>query len=78
MSWSRKKPNIGGGSRSGKAEQIVDRIVEGKLQKFYEESCLMQQPFIKDTSITVGELVKQKNAILVRTSSCGALLAWKS
>lgn len=49
---------------SGKPDNIVDRIVEGKLQKFYEENCLMEQPFIKDPSVTVGELVKQKNALL--------------
>ncbi|MCL7453166.1 MAG: translation elongation factor Ts [Anaerolineae bacterium] len=49
---------------SGKPENIVERIVEGKLQKFYEENCLMEQPFIKDPSVTVGELVKQKNALL--------------
>jgi elongation factor Ts len=49
---------------SGKPEQVIERIVEGKLQKFYEENCLMQQPFIKDSSITVGELVQQKNALL--------------
>lgn len=49
---------------SGKPEPIIERIVEGKLAKFYEEACLSQQPFIKDTAITVEELVKQRNAIL--------------
>ena len=49
---------------SGKPENIVERIVEGKLKKFYEETCLMEQPFIKDTALTVGELVKEKNARL--------------
>lgn len=49
---------------SGKPEQIIERIVEGKLQKFYEEACLMEQSFIKDTAITVRELVQQKNALL--------------
>ena len=49
---------------SGKPEEIVDRIVEGKLGKFYEETCLLEQPFIKDSAITVGELVQQKNALL--------------
>jgi elongation factor Ts len=49
---------------SGKPEQIIERIVEGKLDKFYEETCLMEQPFIKDSSVTVAELVKQKNALL--------------
>lgn len=49
---------------SGKPEQILERIVEGKLQKFYEEICLMDQAFIKDTAITVAELVQQTNALL--------------
>jgi len=49
---------------SGKPDEIIERIVEGKLAKFYEETCLMEQPFIKDSSITVGDLVKQKNALL--------------
>jgi elongation factor Ts len=49
---------------SGKPEHILDRIVEGKLQKFYEEACLMEQPYIKDTAITVRELVQQRNALL--------------
>jgi len=49
---------------SGKPEQILEKIVEGKLQKFYEASCLMEQPFIKDTAVTVRELVQQHNALL--------------
>ncbi len=49
---------------SGKPDEILDRIVEGKLGKFYEEICLMEQPFIKDTAITVRELVQQHNALL--------------
>ena len=49
---------------SGKPDNIVDRIVEGKLKKFYEEVSLLEQPFIKDAAITVGELVQQHNALL--------------
>jgi len=49
---------------SGKPERILDKIVEGKLKKYYEEICLMEQPFIKDTAITVRELVQQHNALL--------------
>jgi elongation factor Ts len=49
---------------SGKPENIIERIVEGKLKKFYEETCLLEQPFIKDTALTVGELVQEKNAKL--------------
>ncbi len=42
----------------GKPEKIIDRIIEGKLKKFYEEVCLLNQKFIKDTDITVGTLVQ--------------------
>jgi elongation factor Ts len=49
---------------SGKPEHIIDRVVEGKLAKYYEEVCLMEQPFIKDTALTVKELVQQHNALL--------------
>ncbi len=49
---------------SGKPERILDKIVEGKLKKYYEEICLIEQPFIKDTAITVRELVQQHNALL--------------
>lgn len=49
---------------SGKPPEILERIVEGKLQKFYEEACLMEQPFIKDTAMTVSDLVKQRIALL--------------
>jgi len=49
---------------SDKPEHIVERIVQGKLDKFYEEVVLLEQPFIKDPSVTVGEMVQQKNALL--------------
>ncbi len=43
----------------GKPEKIVDRIVEGRLEKFYEANCLMEQPFVKDDSKTITTLVKE-------------------
>jgi elongation factor Ts len=49
---------------SGKPEHILERIAEGKLEKFYEETCLLDQPFIKDTSMTIAELVQTSNARL--------------
>jgi len=42
---------------SGKPEKIVERIVEGKMEKFYEEVCLLEQHFVKDPGQTVGQLV---------------------
>lgn len=43
----------------GKPEKVVDKIVEGRLKKFYEEVCLLDQPFVKEPEITVGELVQR-------------------
>jgi elongation factor Ts len=49
---------------SGKPEAVVARIVEGKLEKFFEESCLYEQHFIKDAAgtLTIGELIASKIA----------------
>ncbi|HOG17735.1 MAG TPA: translation elongation factor Ts [Syntrophales bacterium] len=46
-------------AQEGKPEKIWDRIVEGKLKKYYEEVCLTEQKFIKNQDITVGDLVKE-------------------
>ncbi|GAC1633633.1 MAG: translation elongation factor Ts [Candidatus Acidiferrum sp.] len=42
---------------TGKPENVVERIVTGKMEKFYEENCLYEQHFIKDESVTIGEMV---------------------
>ena len=47
---------------ANKPDQVVDKIVEGRMAKFYEEFVLLDQPFIKDPAKTVGELVKEKVA----------------
>ncbi|HEX2189119.1 MAG TPA: translation elongation factor Ts [Longimicrobiaceae bacterium] len=44
---------------SGKPEQIWDKIVEGKMEKFYAEQALLEQPFVKNPDITVGQLVTE-------------------
>ena len=43
----------------GKPENVVDKIVEGKLNKFYEESCLLNQPYVRDTDISIADLINQ-------------------
>jgi elongation factor Ts len=48
----------------GKPEKVLDRIVEGRLQKFYEEVCLLDQPFVKEATVTIEQLVKTKIAKL--------------
>ncbi|MDK2784245.1 MAG: elongation factor Ts [Bacillota bacterium] len=46
----------------GKPEKVVDRIVEGRLEKFYSENCLLEQPFIKDPDKKVRDLLAEKIA----------------
>src|ERR1700728_5228140 len=48
----------------GKPANVVEKIVEGKMGKFYEEVCLLEQPFIKEQSQTVKDLIAQKVAKL--------------
>jgi elongation factor Ts len=49
---------------SGKPEHVIDKIIEGKLQKYYQEVCLMQQPFIRDEGLAVQDVVTQVAAKL--------------
>ena len=49
---------------TGKPAPVVEKIVEGKMSKFYEEVCLLEQPFIKEASLTIGQLIAQKIAKL--------------
>jgi elongation factor Ts len=48
----------------GKPEEIVQKILDGKLRKFYQEVCLLEQPFIKDEEMTVRDLMTSKIAKL--------------
>jgi len=48
----------------GKPEKIVDKMVEGRIEKFYKEVCLLEQPFVKDTDKTVRDLVNEKIATI--------------
>ena len=46
----------------GKPPAIVDKIVQGRLDKFFSEICLLEQPYIRDDKTTVGDLVRQASA----------------
>lgn len=50
--------------REGKPEKVVDRIVEGKLKKYYNQFCLLEQPFVKEDDITVKERIQRTVAKL--------------
>ena len=49
---------------AGKPPEVVEKILSGKLNKWYEEHTLLEQPFVKDDSMTVGELVKSVSGVL--------------
>jgi len=44
---------------SGKPEKVVDKIVEGKLSKFFKESCLLNQPYVRNPDITVADMLNE-------------------
>ena len=47
---------------TGKPAAVIEKIVDGKMAKFYEEVCLLEQPFIKEQTVTIKELIAQKVA----------------
>lgn len=49
---------------SGKPENVIEKIVEGKIEKFYKDVCLIEQPFIRDNTKTVDTIIKEKIAKL--------------
>jgi elongation factor Ts len=61
----------------GKPEKILDRIVEGRIAKFYEEVCLLDQPFVKEATLTVEQLVKTKIAKLGENITISRFIRFK-
>ena len=62
----RKEKEIyaGQAKETGKPEKVIEKIVEGKLKKFFSESCLLNQPFVKNPDITIQDLL---NEIIAKT-----------
>ncbi len=63
--------------QEGKPEKVVDKIVEGRMGKFYEEVVLLEQPFVKDNSKTVQELITEKIAKLGEKIAIGRMARFK-
>jgi elongation factor Ts len=61
----------------GKPEKMVDKIVEGRLNKYYEEVCLYEQPFIKENTTTVADLIRTKIAKLGENISVSRFVRFK-
>jgi elongation factor Ts len=62
---------------TGKPEAVVDKIVTGKMEKFYEENCLNEQHYIKDESVTIGEMIAQAIAKLGENISIRRFVRFK-
>ena len=56
----------------GKPEKMIEKIVEGRMSKFYEEVCLYNQPFVKENTLTVEEVIKTRSPSSVKTSASPA------
>ena len=61
----------------GKPEKIVDKVVEGRMSKYYEEVCLLDQPFIKDNAISIAQHVAAKAKELGDTLTVAAFIRFK-
>jgi len=62
---------------TGKPENVIDKIVNGKMEKFYEENCLYEQHYIKDESLTIGEMISQAIAKLGENISIRRFVRFK-
>jgi elongation factor Ts len=51
---------------SGKPEKIIEKMVTGRLDKFFKENCLVEQPFVKNPDITVAQLLKEAGGAELR------------
>ncbi|HZU28022.1 MAG TPA: translation elongation factor Ts [Bryobacteraceae bacterium] len=63
--------------QEGKPEKIVEKVIEGRMNKFYEEVCLYEQPFIKDNTTTIADLIKTKIAKLGENISVSRFVRFK-
>jgi elongation factor Ts len=61
----------------GKPEKVAEKIVEGRMAKFYEEVCLYEQPFVKENTISIDQLIKTKIAKLGENISVARFVRFK-
>ena len=62
---------------TGKPEPVIEKIVNGKMEKFYEETCLYEQHFIKDEAIAIKDLIAQRIAIIGENISVRRFVRFK-
>jgi elongation factor Ts len=61
----------------GKPPAVVEKMIDGRMNKFYEEICLLDQPFVREPTITVGQLIKTKIAKLGENISLARFVRFK-
>ncbi len=61
----------------GKPEKMLDKIAEGRMSKFYEEVCLLEQPFIRENTITITDLIKTANGKIGDTVTVSRFVRYK-
>jgi elongation factor Ts len=61
----------------GKPEKMLDKIAEGRMSKFYEEACLLEQPFIRENTISITDLIKSAGAKIGDTITVARFVRYK-
>jgi len=61
---------------AGKPEPIVEKIVAGKIQSFYDANCLLRQPYLRDDSMTISELVKKRSTEVGQPLNVVSFIRW--
>ena len=61
----------------GKPPAVVEKMIEGRMNKFYEEICVLEQPFVKEPTMSVGQLIKTKIAKLGENISLARFIRFK-
>lgn len=61
----------------GKPEKIVDKMVEGRISKFYDENCLLEQPFVKNPDQKIKDLLTEKIAVLGEKITVRRFVRWE-
>lgn len=62
---------------SGKPDNVIKRIVDGKIEKYFAEVCLLEQQFVKDSGITINDLISQKIAKIGENISIGRFVRYE-
>jgi elongation factor Ts len=63
--------------QEGKPEKVIEKMIEGRMSKYFEEFCLLEQPFIKDNAMTVAQLVAEKAKKLGETLEVARFVRYK-